>query len=214
MYIHASCHVKDGCPPTSTAVLEYHKHLLAAKRGVRALGTPNSPPGGKAGGQAGKPLCKFFLGASGCKRGGKCTYVHGMSGLTRQEREKKCLACGSEAHRQKDCPSVGVGSPKARASSREGGATFPNKQSNMGTGGNQPGIDPGRAEESLAAFMRMVYAASNASASSSNPVPVTASPSSSVPPGTSQPPALEDKPLSQEECRVSTIRLRAIEQDL
>ena len=108
----------------------------ATKPGVRALGIPNSPPGGKAGGQAGKPLCKFFLGASGCKRGGKCTYVHDMSGLTRQERGKKCLACGSEAHRQRDCPSVGAGSPKGQASSREGGATSPNKQSNMGTGGS------------------------------------------------------------------------------
>ena len=76
--------LKMDAQPTSTAVLEYHKHLLAecealamskpaeaTKPGVRALGTPNSPPGGKAGGQAGKHLCKFFLGASGCKRGGK-----------------------------------------------------------------------------------------------------------------------------------------------
>ena len=74
--------LKMDAQPTSTAVLEYHKHLLAecealavskpaeaTKPGVRAMG-PNSPPGGKAGGQAGKPLCKFFLGASGCKRGG------------------------------------------------------------------------------------------------------------------------------------------------
>ena len=83
----------------------------------------------------------------------------------------------------------------------------------MGTGGNQPGIDPGRAGESLTAFMRMVYAASNASASSSNPVPLTASPSSPVPPLSSQPPASKDKPLSQEEPRVSTIQLRAIEPD-
>ena len=133
--------LKMDAQPTSTAVLEYHRHLLAAcealavskpaeatKPEIRALGTPNSPPGGKAGGQAGKPLCKFFLGASGCKRGGKCTYVHDMSGLTRQERGNKCLACGSEAHRQKDCPSVGAGSPKGQASSREGGATSPNKQ--------------------------------------------------------------------------------------
>ena len=105
-----------------------------------------------------------------------------MSGFIRQECGKKCLACGSEAHRQKGCPSVGAGSLKGQASSREGGATSPNKQSNMGKGGNQPGIDPGRAEESLTAFMRVVYAASNASASSSNPVRLTASPASPVPP--------------------------------
>ena len=72
---------------------------------------------------------------------------------------------------------VGAGSPKGQASSREGGVTSPDKQSNMGTGGN-----PGRAEESLTALMRMVYAASNASASSSNPVPLTASPSNPAAP--------------------------------
>ena len=109
----------------------------------------NSPPDGKAGDRTGKPLCKFFLGASECKRGGKCTYVHDMSGLTRQDHGTKCLACGPEAHRQKDCPSVGAGSLKGQASSREGDTTSPNKQSALGTGGNQPGIGPGCAEEPL-----------------------------------------------------------------
>ena len=124
--------LKMDAQPTSTAVLEYHKHLHAecealavskpaeaTKPGVRALGTPNNPPGGKAGGQAGKPLCKFFLGASGCKRGGKCTYVHDMSGLTRQERGKKCswhadprligkrIAPQLELEVRKDRPQVG-----------------------------------------------------------------------------------------------------------
>ena len=109
--------LKMDAQPTSSAVLEYHKHLLAemealavskaagvSARKVRAVGTPSPGTSPKASGQpqASKP-CKFFMGTSGCRRGPKCTFSHDMSGLPRQYRSKKCLACGSEAHRQRDC---------------------------------------------------------------------------------------------------------------
>ena len=79
-------------------------------------------------------------------RGGRGTYVHDMSGLIRQKC-KKCLACGSEACRQKDC--LFVGAESERTDLKSEGRRSPKKQSNMETGGSQPGVDPGRAEESL-----------------------------------------------------------------
>ena len=50
-----------------------------------------------------------------------------MSSPSRQERSKKCLACGSEAHRQKDCPTVGNSPKKGQA--QQGGGANPNKPS-------------------------------------------------------------------------------------
>ena len=59
-----------------------------------------------------KELCKYFLKASGCKRGLKCNFSHDMTSLERSIRNKKCLACGSESHRQRECP---VGKAPAKA---------------------------------------------------------------------------------------------------
>ena len=48
-------------------------------------------------------LCRYFLRPTGCKRGTKCSFSHSMSTLDRETRNKKCLLCGAEGHRQRDC---------------------------------------------------------------------------------------------------------------
>ena len=60
--------------------------------------------------------CRFLLKASGCRRGTKCPFQHDMSSLTRQQRSRKCLACGSEEHRQRECPTKSTSPAKARPS--------------------------------------------------------------------------------------------------
>ena len=57
---------------------------------------------GRDGGK-GKPLCKYFLSPKGCKYGAACRNTHSMAELTKAERFRKCLNCGSEGHRAADC---------------------------------------------------------------------------------------------------------------
>ena len=118
--------------PSEDAVQEYHKHLLAefetmagaqiAKKGgsgnnaaLKAIDASGGKSGGKGGeakgGGKGKP-CKYFLTPKGCKFGAKCKAPHSMSDLPAAERFKKCLNCGSEEHRVKDCK-AGKAEPKA-----------------------------------------------------------------------------------------------------
>ncbi|CAE7365496.1 unnamed protein product [Symbiodinium microadriaticum] len=91
---------------------------------------------------AGRPsgeLCKYFAKASGCKRGEKCNYSHSMSGMEKELRAKKCLRCGAESHRQKDCtvgkfqPKGGVREQAGSKASSPGGATM--AQSTVATAG-------------------------------------------------------------------------------
>ena len=48
-------------------------------------------------------LCRYFAKPSGCKRGDKCVYNHSMNGMDKDLRARKCLKCGSESHRAKEC---------------------------------------------------------------------------------------------------------------
>ena len=109
--------------PSEDAVQEYYKHLLAefetmagaqiATQGgsgnnvaLKAMDATGGKSGGKGGETKGggkvKP-CKYFLTPKGCKFGAKCKAPHSMSDLPAAERFKKCLNCGSEDHRVKDC---------------------------------------------------------------------------------------------------------------
>ena len=99
--------------PSEDAVQEYYKHLLAefetmagaqiATQGgsgnnvaLKAMDATGGKSGGKGGetkgGGKGKP-----------KFGAKCKAPHSMSDLPAAARFKKCLNCGSEDHRVKDC---------------------------------------------------------------------------------------------------------------
>ena len=113
--------------PTVQQVQSYQKHLQAelevlaaswsTQTGVvpklKAVDPVLQPKARDAGGKGGttSEVCRYFAKASGCKRGERCSFAHTMSGMDKETRAKKCLKCGSEAHRQKDCP---VGRPGSR----------------------------------------------------------------------------------------------------
>ena len=119
----------DG-QPTLDQVVAYQRHLQAelevlaagttkstATPKVRAAdATGSSPTTGKIKDKAGAELCKYFMKASGCRRGARCNYSHSMTTLDRETRARKCLQCGAEGHRQKDCP-VGKGGSKGKPAS-------------------------------------------------------------------------------------------------
>ena len=117
-------HTAAARPPN--AVTAYHRHLLAEFEALTTSQVPkkggNQPPnlalkamdgaaggasggqgGGAKGGGKGKIPCKYFLSQKGCKYGGSCKNVHSMNELSKGDRFKKCLNCGSEEHRAKDC---------------------------------------------------------------------------------------------------------------
>ena len=113
--------------PSGEEVLDYHKHLLAEFETLAgaidvkktdapnpklqaidpAGGTGSQPSGkdqgngGKGGGKSNK--CKYFLSPKGCKYGAACKNTHSLNELSKAERFKKCLNCGSEDHRVADC---------------------------------------------------------------------------------------------------------------
>ena len=121
--------------PSEEAVKSYHKHLLAefetlagaqvAKKGGSSnlalkAADASGDKGGKASGAKGGgkgggngATCKYFLSPKGCKFGSKCKYPHSMNELSKAERFKKCLNCGSEEHRAKDCK-AGRAEPKTQ----------------------------------------------------------------------------------------------------
>ena len=110
--------------PSEEAVRSYHKHLLAEfetlagaskpKKGdvpkVQAFdssggsggnGNPSGGAGAKGGGKG--KTCKYFLSPKGCKYGAACRSPHSMAELSKAERFKKCLNCGSGEHRAAEC---------------------------------------------------------------------------------------------------------------
>ena len=110
--------------PSEEAVRSYHKHLLAefetlagaskpkkgdvpkvqafdASGGSGGNGNPSGGAGAKGGGKG--KTCKYFLSPKGCKYGAACRSQHSMSELSKAERFKKCLNCGSEEHRAAEC---------------------------------------------------------------------------------------------------------------
>ena len=110
--------------PSEEAVRSYHKHLLAefetlagaskpkkgdvpkvqafeASGGSGGNGNPSGGAGAKGGGRG--KTCKYFLSPKGCKYGAACRSPHSMAELSKAERFKKCLNCGSEEHRAAEC---------------------------------------------------------------------------------------------------------------
>ena len=124
----------DG-QPTLDQVRSYQRHIQAEMENLvaaspvstgqppkaRALevssGTPTASPksGAKPKEKSTEP-CRYFMKATGCKRGDRCTYSHSMQHLDRDLRAEKCLKCGSESHRAKEC-AIGKQQPKSSAPS-------------------------------------------------------------------------------------------------
>ena len=126
----------DGQPKLED-VVRYQQHLQAeienimsarsststttpAVKAISTTSTPTSPTSSKEG----KP-CKYFLRSGGCRRGAKCPFGHSLEGLSKQEKFRKCLACGSEEHRQKDCPTRATKSTTTSTSSTTRAAERP-----------------------------------------------------------------------------------------
>ncbi|CAE7943608.1 TY2B-B, partial [Symbiodinium sp. KB8] len=120
--------------PTVTDVMKYHQHLQAeieslmsaralsaspgpAVKNVSAVNSPSAPSTGQG---SQKQPCKYFVKASGCRRGQKCPYLHDWATMNKAERARRCLVCGGEDHRQKDCPT------KAPRQTPKGGAVSQN----------------------------------------------------------------------------------------
>ena len=119
----------DG-QPSFENVQSYQQHLqaelesiVAAKPAGDVVGAVKQlQAGGGLPGRGGvveegekiKGDCRFFLKATGCRRGTKCPFCHDLSSLTKQQRSRKCLSCGSEEHRQKECPTRGGSPSKGR----------------------------------------------------------------------------------------------------
>ena len=122
--------------PTLDQVVAYQRHLQAELETLSSAAIPQASgpkvraveagsPGGAKGREKGaSEACRYFLKPSGCRRGARCNYSHSMASLDRETRAKKCLLCGSEAHRQKDC-GVGRPSPKSRPTSSSTTTTTP-----------------------------------------------------------------------------------------
>ena len=160
--------------PTVDQVIAYQRHLQAELEtivntnmgsattttpGVRAIEKDTSPKQRtrEKSSTATPDLCRYFMKPSGCKRGSKCTFSHSMSTLDRETRNKKCLQCGAENHRARECP---VGKPQPR-----GGA-----QPTSPTGkDNRPPktADGGPAVSSMSAASTMLPSESSTMASTS-----------------------------------------------
>ena len=110
----------DG-QPSLDDVKRYHQHLQAELESAAAARTSTTmqQPKIQAAGVQGqgdkqqysntsttttKAPCKYFFKPSGCRRGQKCPCGHDLGTLPKSERSKKCLQCGAEDHRQRDCP--------------------------------------------------------------------------------------------------------------
>ena len=152
--------------PTVEQVIAYQRHLQAelevllsantqgggaTQPKLRAVESTTAARAKDAAGkaQASPDLCRYFAKASGCKRGDKCSYSHNMSGMEKDVRARKCLRCGAENHRQKDCP-VGrstkpTTTPTVPVSVQSTMATMGTSEAATSSQGNtvQGSVDPG-----------------------------------------------------------------------
>ena len=145
--------------PSATTVTTFLQHLQAemeqqarlgasqppavAGPGIRAITmvdpssscVPPPPPASSTTTRPTNGLCRFFQGDKGCRRGNTCRFPHTWSLLEKGARSRKCLACGSTAHKVKDCKSPGGGQSPTKgsrttgATNVDGGASSPTASS-------------------------------------------------------------------------------------
>ena len=97
--------------------------------------------GDSKGSASDKPVCRYFLSETGCKKGQKCSFPHEWKGISKQGR---CWNCGSSQHMKPDCPVKDV--PKVK---KEVGEDHKSKEGG-GKGGEVGGGMPGEASSSVA----------------------------------------------------------------
>ena len=142
--------------PALSDVIKYQQHLQAEVENLASstttfTTTPMNTPMVRATGVVGgaqssganvKPGCNYFLKPSGCRRGAKCPYPHDLSSLTKVEKARKCLACGSEEHRQKECPTRMPRTPPARGQQGGQGSGRPSDPKGAGSGEPETEVSP------------------------------------------------------------------------
>ena len=120
--------------PTISQVQEYQRHLQAELETLLSststvatssatAGAPKMRAMEATSGQrtkekerAGSEMCRYFMKPSGCRRGNRCSFSHNMASLDKETRARKCLLCGAEGHRQREC-TVNKSGAKSKASS-------------------------------------------------------------------------------------------------
>ena len=122
--------------PTLQQALSFHRHLLAEfEQFCLSVGGSQDGPKVRLAQvnqetiQRSRPSCKYYLSTTGCKKGLSCQYKHSMQDLPKEARARKCLRCGSEAHRAKQCPHPGKVDNKDGAGANKGGPVSPTSTS-------------------------------------------------------------------------------------
>ena len=122
--------------PTLQQALSFHRHLLAEfEQFCLSVGGSQDGPKVRLAQvnqetiQKSRPSCKYYLSTTGCKKGLSCQYKHSTQDLPKEARARKCLRCGSEAHRAKQCPHPGKGDNKDGAGANKGGPVSPTSTS-------------------------------------------------------------------------------------
>ena len=120
-----------------------------AKEGKNPKSEGKNAKGESKGGTSDKPVCRYFLCESGCKKGQNCPFPHEWKGISKQGR---CWSCGSTQHMKPECPVKEVPKVKKEAGEDvkskdgnpkggEGGGALPSEVAS-GTVFNPPAVPP------------------------------------------------------------------------
>ena len=140
----------DG-QPSMDQVCAYQRHLQAEIEGLVAAILPTA---------VAQPRVQALESTSPKAEREKCKYVHSLQSLDREARSKKCLRCGSEAHRAKECPVV------KGAQRGVGGQAIPGAPRDHRPGRHGPPRDPEVATLSTAATLGSTLGSTTASTTS------------------------------------------------
>ena len=83
-----------------------------------------------------KPVCRYFLSDSGCKKGQKCSFPHEWKGISKHGR---CWNCGSSQHMKSECPVKEAPRVKKEVPEDNRGKESVAKQSEQSTASNGTG---------------------------------------------------------------------------
>ena len=78
-----------------------HKEARDGKDGKNGKAEGKGGKGDSKSGMTDRPICRYFLSDSGCKKGHKCSFPHEWKGVSKQGR---CWNCGSAQHMRSECP--------------------------------------------------------------------------------------------------------------
>ena len=98
--VHKDDHPKRDAKDKSKEAAD-GKDFKENKDGKGGKPEPKNTKGDGKPGPGEKPVCRYFLSDSGCKKGQKCSFPHEWKGVSKQGR---CWNCGSSQHMKSECP--------------------------------------------------------------------------------------------------------------